>query len=636
MAALVRAGTGFVSGVSRVAPRLSGVAPRLSGVSTGLGTGLGTMGRAARSISDTAIGAAERRAASAQARAKTLVKRAEGMPTGTRAAERAVKAAKRAEQKAIEVETKFRAVQGQGALEKSAKNAVKKALRETSARGIIYRVNNSLTTPDEFGKYTAILKQLAQDQFGSRFADIVFENNGQNGSVIGADLRNTAFETGGWKYKDEKGMHKEHACSIKLATKLVYSLRRVTDEKEPRQTTVLRLALAINYTGEVKDGGSVSPVKAAYNIFLSSIDNELEKHPSISFEEAWGLVYGQAKDKTQDHEDFNTNIRTWRDRAYNNGLKGPYDRLNNGMPDLFPGINDGTDESVAQCIRELNNILENYRVTTFPTCPPLSSRTSGGAVDFKEYPDILVDSINDGCFSKLLSDPRLIINQPEKSPPKGNEDRSTVISRLVNVLDSVWDTFYGDFANTITKEQITTIIESAEEKIKRLEDLPALPPNNNDNDNNNNNGNNNGNNNSTPWGEGYIPGNSRAFAATLVPNNSRRSLLPLTLEQARTRASSLPLPDSPFTFTGPGLINVAHGRPLPKILQPIKKIPTAFAGSTTPPFSPMVVNPRAPPVSPMGLQGGKTRRYRARRQTRRLRKSRGTMKRKQKKTRRQK
>ena len=46
-----------------------------------------------------------------------------------------------------------------------------------------------------------------------------------------------------------------------------------------------------------------------------------------------------------------------------------------------------------------------------------------------------------------------------------------------------------------------------------------------------------------------------------------------------------------------------------------------------------------PPVSPMvapGLKGGKTRRYRARRQTRRLRKSRGTMKRKQKKTRRQK
>ena len=57
-----------------------------------------------------------------------------------------------------------------------------------------------------------------------------------------------------------------------------------------------------------------------------------------------------------------------------------------------------------------------------------------------------------------------------------------------------------------------------------------------------------------------------------------------------------------------------------------------------PPVSPMVVNRRALPVSPMvtGLQGGKTRRYRARRQTRRLHKSRGTMKRKQKKTRRQK
>ena len=56
------------------------------------------------------------------------------------------------------------------------------------------------------------------------------------------------------------------------------------------------------------------------------------------------------------------------------------------------------------------------------------------------------------------------------------------------------------------------------------------------------------------------------------------------------------------------------------------------------PVSPMFVN-KHPPVSPIvtqGLQGGKTRRYRARRQTRRLRKSRGTMKRKQKKTRRQK
>jgi len=431
-------------------------------------------------------------------------------------------------------------------------------------------------------------------------------------------------------------MHKEHACPIKLATKLVYSLRRVTNEKEPRETCVLRLALAVNYTGEAKGEGSVSPVKAEYNTFLSSIDNELEADPSISFQQAWDRVYEGAKVQTEHHKDFNTNINFWTDRAYNNGLKGPYDRLNNGMPGLFLGINE-TTESVAQCIREQNNILENYRRTTFPNHPPLDSRTSGGAVDFKEYPDILVDSINDGCFSKLLSDPRLIINQTEESPPK--EDRSTVISRLVNVLDSVWDTFYGDFAKTITEEQITTIIESAEEKIKRLEDLPALPPNNNDNDNNNNNGN-NGNNNSLPWGEGYIPGNSRTFAATLVPNNSRRYLLPLTFEQARTRASLLPPQapplDSPFTFTGPGLVAKEHGLSLPGILKPIKKIPTAFAGSTTPPFSPMVVNRRALPVSPMGLQGGKTRRYRARRQTRRLRKSRGTMKRKQRKTRRQK